>query len=47
MIAFPEANKIISVSDQGTLLVSEITSGDELQTVYPVYPYKYALKTLI
>lgn len=47
MLAYPEANKIISVSDQGTLLVSELTTGDELQTLYPVYPYTYALKTLI
>jgi hypothetical protein len=30
MIAFPEANKVIAVSDLGILVVSELTSGDEL-----------------
>jgi hypothetical protein len=30
MIALPEANKLISVSDMGTLVVSEITTGNEI-----------------
>jgi len=30
MIAFPEANKLIAVSDLGILVVSELTTGDEI-----------------
>ena len=30
MIAFPEANKVIAVSDLGILVVTELTTGDEL-----------------
>ena len=29
------------------MIVSEITTGNELQTLYPMSPYKYSLKTLI
>lgn len=28
-------------------MVSEITSGEEIQILYPVYPFKHGLKTLI
>jgi hypothetical protein len=47
MVAIPQANQLITVSDQGCLIVSEITTGNELQTLYPMSPYKYSLKTLI
>ena len=35
MLAYPELNKLITISDDGTLHVSEITTGDQLQLVYP------------
>jgi hypothetical protein len=47
MVAIPQANQLITVSDQGCLIVSELTSGDELQTLYPVSPYRHAIKTLV
>lgn len=47
MVALPEANKLIAVSDIGSLIVSELTSSEEIQTLYPVYPYRYALKCLL
>jgi|LakMenEpi03Aug12_release.lakeMendotaPanAssembly.Ray.scaffolds.fasta_scaffold4556279_1 hypothetical protein len=47
MLALPVANKLISVSDMGALIVSEISSGDELQSLFPVLPYRHALKTLV
>lgn len=47
MISFPEANKLIAVSDLGILVVTELSTGEEMQTLNPVYPYRQPLKLLI
>lgn len=35
MIAFPHINKIISISDSGFLVVAEISSGEEIESLTP------------
>lgn len=47
IVALPEVNRVVSVSDSGLLVVAEISSGEEVQSVYPsLENSKYALKSL-
>jgi len=46
MLALPELNKLLSVSDSGMMQVSEISSGDSIETLYP-HSSSSSLKNLI
>ena len=47
MVALPEANKFITVSDQGQVIVAAISTGEELQSFCPLEWNRHALKSLI
>ncbi len=46
MMDLPELNKLVSVSDSGMLQISEISSGESLESLYP-HSASSSLKNLI
>ena len=47
IVELPAADKLITVSDQGQVVVSSLKSGEQLQSFCALEHSRYALKTLM